>query len=253
MNQQPRLAGKRVVVTGAGRGLGREFALHLAQLGARVLAADVRDELLRETAALAGERSLEVQTFVADVSSAAQTAALADEARRTLGGLDALVNNAAVVEGLARRPFDEIDEDEWDRVLTVNVKGVWQSTRAMVPLIREADGGSIVNMASEVAFSGSPGLAHYVASKGAVIALTRALARELGPSQIRVNAIAPGFIPTPGSGGMLAGAEYDVTGTPLGRVGQPADLLGALAFLVSDDSSFVSGQTLLVNGGRLVR
>jgi NAD(P)-dependent dehydrogenase (short-subunit alcohol dehydrogenase family) len=248
-----RLAAKRVVVTGAGRGLGREFALHLAQLGARVLAVDMRDELLRETAALADARSLHLATSVADVSSAQQTAALADDARRVLGGLDALVNNAAIVEGLARRGFDEIEEDEWDRVLTVNVKGVWLCARAMVPLIREAGGGSIVNMASEVAFSGSPGLAHYVASKAAVVGLTRTLARELGPSQIRVNALAPGFAPTEGSQGMLADGQYNVGATPLGRVGQPADVLGALAFLVSDESSFITGQTLLVNGGRLVR
>jgi NAD(P)-dependent dehydrogenase (short-subunit alcohol dehydrogenase family) len=248
-----RLAGKRVAVTGAGRGLGREFALHLAQLGARVLAVDIRDELLRETAALAATRSLQLATSVADVSSAQQTAALADDARRVLGGLDALVNNAAIVEGLARRGFDEIEEDEWDRVLTVNVKGVWLCARAMVPLMRAAGGGSIVNMASEVAFSGSPGLAHYVASKAAVVGLTRTLARELGPSQIRVNALAPGFVPTEGSQGMLADGQYDVGATPLGRVGQPADLVGALAFLVSDESSFITGQTLLVNGGRFVR
>ena len=246
------LSAKRVVVTGAGRGIGREFALHLAQLGARVLAVDVRDELLQETAALAQARSLELATSVADVSSGRQTAALGDDARRALGGLDALVNNAAIVEGLARRGFDEIDEDEWDRVLAVNVKGTWLCARALVPLMREAGGGSIVNMASEVAFSGSPGLAHYVASKGAVVGLTRTLARELGPSQIRVNALAPGFIPTQASQGLLTDAQYDTSATPLGRVGQPADLLGALAFLVSDDSSFVTGQTLLVNGGRLV-
>jgi NAD(P)-dependent dehydrogenase (short-subunit alcohol dehydrogenase family) len=247
------LSGKRVVVTGAGRGLGREFALHLGQLGARVLAVDLREDLLRETAAAAQAQSLEVATAVADVSSSQQTDALGDAARRALGGLDALVNNAAIVEGLTRRGFEEIDEDEWDRVLTVNVKGTWLCARALVPLIREVGGGSIVNMASEVAFSGSPGLAHYVASKGAVVGLTRTLARELGPSQIRVNAIAPGFIPTQASQGMLAEVQYDTSTTPLGRVGQPADLLGALAFLVSDDSSFVTGQTLLVNGGRLVR
>ena len=247
------LSGKRVVVTGAGRGLGREFALHLAQLGARVLAVDLREELLRETAAAAEAQSLAVVTSVADVSSSQQTDALGDAARRALGGLDALVNNAAIVEGLRRRGFDEIDEDEWDRVLAVNVKGTWLCARALVGLMREAGGGSIVNMASEVAFSGSPGLAHYVASKAAVVGLTRTLARELGPSQIRVNAIAPGFIPTQASQGMLAEARYDTSGTPLGRVGQPADLLGALAFLVSDESSFVTGQTLLVNGGRLVR
>lgn len=247
------LTGKRVVVTGAGRGLGREFALHLARLDARVLAVDLREDLLRETAAAAEAQSLEVATAVADVSSSQQTGALRDAARRALGGLDALVNNAAIVEGLTRRGFEEIDEDEWDRVLTVNVKGTWLCARALVPLMREAGAGSIVNMASEVAFSGSPGLAHYVASKGAVVGLTRTLARELGPSQIRVNAIAPGFIPTQASQGMLAEPQYDTSTTPLGRVGQPADLLGALAFLVSDDSSFVTGQTLLVNGGRLVR
>jgi NAD(P)-dependent dehydrogenase (short-subunit alcohol dehydrogenase family) len=241
------------VVTGAGRGLGREFALHLAQLGARVLAVDLHEELLRETAAAAQAQSLAVVTSVADVSSSQQTGALGDAARRALGGLDALVNNAAIVEGLRRRGFDEIDEDEWDRVLAVNLKGTWLCARALVGLMREAGGGSIVNMASEVAFSGSPGLAHYVASKAAVVGLTRTLARELGPSQIRVNAIAPGFIPTQASQGMLAEARYDTSGTPLGRVGQPADLLGALAFLVSDESSFVTGQTLLVNGGRLVR
>jgi NAD(P)-dependent dehydrogenase (short-subunit alcohol dehydrogenase family) len=248
-----KLSGKRVVVTGAGRGLGREFALHLARLGARVLAVDLREELLRETAAAAEAQSLAVVTSVADVSSSQQTGALSDAARRGLGGLDALVNNAAIVEGLPRRGFDEIDEDEWDRVFAVNVKGTWLCARALVGLMREAGGGSIVNMASEVAFSGSPGLAHYVASKAAVVGLTRTLARELGPSQIRVNAIAPGFIPTEASQGMLAEAQYDTSGTPLGRVGQPADLLGALAFLVSDASSFVTGQTLLVNGGRLVR
>jgi len=168
-----------------------------------------------------------------------------------LGGIDALVNNAAIVEGLARRPFDDIDDREWDRVLEVNVKGTWLCAKAVVPLIREAGGGSIVNMASEVAFSGSPGLAHYVTSKAAIIGLTRVLARELGSSQIRVNALAPGFIPTEGSTTMTAASEYDVARTPLGRLGQPADLLGALAFLVSDESAFVTGQTLLINGGRL--
>ena len=126
------LSGKRVVVTGAGRGLGREFALHLAHLGAHVLAVDLREELLRETAAAAEAQSLAVVTSVADVSSSQQTGALSDAARRALGGLDALVNNAAIVEGLRRRGFDEIDEDEWDRVLAVNVKGTWLCARALV-------------------------------------------------------------------------------------------------------------------------
>jgi NAD(P)-dependent dehydrogenase (short-subunit alcohol dehydrogenase family) len=245
-----RLAGKRVIVTGAGQGLGREFALHLASLGARVIAADIRADRLKAAVDLARNRGFEIHTVTTDVSDPEQTRALAASAREVMGGLDALVNNAAIVEGLARRPFDDIDDREWDRVLQVNVKGTWLCAKAAVPLIREAGGGSIVNMASEVAFSGSPGLAHYVTSKAAIIGLTRVLSRELGPSQIRVNALAPGFIPTEGSTTMTAATDYDVGRTPLGRLGTPDDLLGAVAFLVSDESAFVTGQTLLVNGGR---
>jgi NAD(P)-dependent dehydrogenase (short-subunit alcohol dehydrogenase family) len=248
-----RLAGKRVIVTGAAQGLGREFTLHLADLGAQVLAADIDEQQLLATAAFARERALDVFTSTTDVTSRPQTVALAETAAELMGGLDALVNNAAVVAGLSRRQFDEIPEEEWDRVLAVNVKGAWMCARAAVPVIRDAGGGSIVNLASEVAFSGSPGLAHYVTSKAAVIGLTRALSRELGSSQIRVNALAPGFIQSEGSREMLAGASYDTSATPIGRVGEPADLLGALAFLISDESSFVSGQTLLVNGGRIAR
>ena len=246
-----RLGGKRVIVTGAGQGLGREFALHLAGLGARVLAADIRPDRLQATLEKAQSDGLDLHTKTTDVSDPEQTRALAAAARDVLGGLDALLNNAAIVEGLTRRPFDEIDEREWDHVLEVNVKGAWLCAKATVPLLREAGGGSIVNMASEVAFSGSPGLVHYVTSKAAIIGLTRNLARELGPSQIRVNAIAPGFIPTEGSQTMTAPAQYDVGPTPLGRLGQPQDLLGAAAFLIGDESAFITGQTLLVNGGRL--
>lgn len=244
-----RLAGKRVAVTGAARGLGRAFVLHLAGFGARVLAADVLATELDETCALAREAGGEAHGLELDVTSPDALATACD----VLGGLDGLVNNAAVVEGLARRPFDEIPDDEWDRVLEVNVKGVWLCTKAAVPLLRQAGGGSIVNIASEVAFTGSPGLAHYVASKAAVVGLTRVLARELGPSRIRVNALAPGFIPTDAARTMTDGSTYDTTATPLGRVGEPADLLGALTFLISDESAFVTGQSLLVNGGRSLR
>jgi NAD(P)-dependent dehydrogenase (short-subunit alcohol dehydrogenase family) len=251
MTDGPRLAGKRVIVTGGAQGLGREFALHLAGLGADVLAADIDAQRLSRTSELARSRGTPIQTCHTDVSDPAQTRALADHATGKMGGLDALVNNAGFVAGLTRRPFEEIPEDEWDRVLAVNLKGAWLCAKATVRLLRDAGGGSIVNLASEVAFSGSPGLAHYDASKAALIGLTRTLARELGPAQIRVNALAPGFIPTEASA-RLSGAGYDTSATPLGRVGQPADLLGALAFLVSDDSAFITGQTLLVNGGRLL-
>jgi NAD(P)-dependent dehydrogenase (short-subunit alcohol dehydrogenase family) len=251
MTGAQRLSGKRVIVTGAARGLGREFALHLAGLGARVLGVDVLGGELDGTRALARERGFEVLTATVDVTSSEQTLGLGARADELMGGLDALVNNAAVVGGLTRRPFDEIPEDEWDRVLGVNLKGAWLCAKATVPLMRRAGGGSIVNLASEVAFSGSPGLAHYVASKAAIIGLTRNLARELGGDGIRVNALAPGFIPTEASAALVVGGQYDTTRTPLGRVGLPADLLGALALLVSDESAFISGQTLMVNGGRL--
>jgi NAD(P)-dependent dehydrogenase (short-subunit alcohol dehydrogenase family) len=251
MTDAARLLGKRIIVTGAARGLGREFALHLAALGARVLAADVQEAGLEAMCEHARERGGDVTPCVADVASPAQTRAMAETATKAMGGADALVNNAAFVT-IARRAFDEIPEDEWDRVFAVNVKGAWLCARAVVPLLRAASGGSIVNLASEVAFSGSPGVAHYVASKAAIVGLTRVLARELGPARIRVNALAPGFIPTEGSAVMQGSAPYDTTATPLGRVGQPDDLLGALAFLISDESAFISGQTLLVNGGRLL-
>lgn len=252
MTAAPRLAGKRVIVTGGAQGLGREFALHLAGLGAQVLAADVDSERLRETAGLARDRGTPIHTSVADVTDPADARALAQTALESMSGLDTLVNNAAVVASLTRRPFDEIPDDEWDRVLEVNLKGTWLCAKALLPLLREAGTGTIVNLASEVALSGSPGLAHYVASKAGIIGLTRTLARELGPAGIRVNALAPGFISSPGSAGMLSGSQYDVSTTPLGRVGHPEDLLGALVFLISDDSAFVTGQILVVNGGRLL-
>ena len=156
------------------------------------------------------------------------------------------------VVDLERRPFWEISADEWDRVLAVNVRGPWLCAKAMLPMLRESDGGAIVNLTSETAFTGSPGIAHYVSSKGALVSLTRALARELGDEGIRVNAVAPGYVPTEGSRSMTPGG-YDPSATPLGRVGEPSDLLGAVAFLLSDESGFVTGQTLLVNGGRLMR
>ena len=237
--------GKRVLVTGAARGIGLALALHLADLGATVLGAD----LTPESAELEDAR---VRLIRVDVSSEEDTAAMAAAARDSLGGLDALVNNAGLVD-LERRPFWEIPAREWDSVLAVNVVGPWLCAKAALPLLREAGGGAIVNLASEVAFTGSPGLAHYVSSKGALVSLTRLMARELGPDGIRVNAVAPGYIPTEGARDLVSEGSYDASAIPLGRVGEPEDLMGGLTFLLSDDSAFVTGQTLLVNGGRLMR
>ncbi len=214
-----KLEGGRVLVTGAAQGLGLELALHLAGEGARVLGADLSES--SEELERAG-----IKLVQADVSSQSDAEGLAHSVRQELGGLDALVNNAAVVD-LERRPFWEIPADEWDRVLAVNVRGPWLCSRALLPMLRESDGSAIVNLDSEVAFTGSPGLAHYVSSKGALVSLTRALARELGDEGIRVNAVAPGYVPTEGSRSLDPG-DYDSSATPLGRIGEPGDLLGAI-------------------------
>ena len=219
------VADKRIVVTGGARGIGAELAAELRSRQATVITADVNPGA----------------DFVCDVSDPAAV----DQFFRAVGRLDGLVNNAALLVG--RKRHEDIDLAEWDRMFAVNVRGSFLCTRAAAPKMMGA-GGSIVNVASETAFTGSHGFVHYVASKGAVIAMTRALANELGPQGIRVNCVAPGFTPTPGSDVL---GSYDPARTPLGRVMHPTDLLGTFCYLLSDDSAFVSGQTILVNGGRV--
>ncbi|MGY1602258.1 SDR family NAD(P)-dependent oxidoreductase [Geodermatophilus sp. SYSU D00815] len=236
---------RRILVTGAARGLGRAITEHLAASGARVLAVDVDADGL---AALTGGK---VHTARCDVSDESSVAAAVREAEGVLGGLDGVVNNAALV-AVTRAPAEEIPVAEFDRVFAVNVRGPWLVHRACGPLLAAAGGGSVVNLSSETAFSGSRHLSHYVASKAAVVGLTRALAREGGPAGIRVNAVAPGFTDTEGARGIGDPATYDTSGTPLGRVGTPTDVVGAVGFLLSDASAFVTGQVLLVNGGRVV-
>lgn len=240
------LAGKRVVVTGAAGGLGRAFAAAFAREGARVLAADINLEGAKETAALTGGIGAAV-----DVTSQSSTAALAALAAERLGGIDVLVNNAAIYAGLERRGFESIDEAVWDRVMAVNVKGPWQMTRAVAPHLRRAGGGAVVNVSSATVMSGSPDWLHYVSSKGAVIAMTRALARELGDDRITVNALAPGFTLTEASLGLIDNAaSYGVTRGAIKRAAGSDDMVGAALFLASPLAAFITGQTLIVDGGR---
>jgi NAD(P)-dependent dehydrogenase (short-subunit alcohol dehydrogenase family) len=218
------VSGKRVVVTGAGRGIGAELATELRSRGAEVIGAD-----------------LSGGDIACDVSDPDQVAALFEK----VGAVDGLVTCAALL--VNRRPYDEIPLDEWNRMLAVNITGTFLCARAAAASMGD-EGGSIVTVASETAFTGSHGFAHYVASKGAVISLTRALANEMGKRNIRVNCIAPGRTTTPGSEVL---GEYDISRTPLGRLMRPDDLLGTFCYFLSDDSAFVSGQTILVNGGRI--
>ena len=215
--------GKRIVVTGGARGIGARLVGELRERGAEVTSTDI----------------LPGCDIVCDVSDEQDVVSLFDQ----VGDIDGLVNNAALLVG--RRPFQEISVDEWDRMMAVNVRGTFLCSREASKHM--PNGGSIVNVSSTTAFNGSQGFLHYVASKGAVVSMTKTLAFELGPQQIRVNCVGPGFTPTEGSAVL---GTYDPTATPLGRVMEPDDLLGTYCYLLGDDSKFVSAQTILVNGGR---
>lgn len=242
---------KRVLVTGAAGGLGRAFAEGFAKVGAFVIVADLNEAGAQETARTINEAGGKAHGTKVDVTNAQSCAELATFAQETLGGLDVLVNNAAIYAGLERKNFTEIDENIWDRVMAVNVKGVWQMTRAVTPLLKAAGAGAIVNVASATVFSGSPQWMHYVASKGAVIAMTRSLSRELGDDNIRANVIAPGFTLTEASLDLIEDAEnYGVTRGALKRSADAKDMVGSAIYLASDLAGFVTGQTLIVDGGR---
>jgi NAD(P)-dependent dehydrogenase (short-subunit alcohol dehydrogenase family) len=241
------LEGKRVIVTGAAIGLGRAFALAFAKAGAQVLAVDVNEAGAQETAALENN----ISAARCDITSSQSCKALADLAMEKWGGLDVLVNNAALYGTLQRMPFAEIDEDVWDKVMSVNVKGVWQASRHLAPLMKAAGGGSIINIASATVFSGSPQWMHYVASKGAVIAMSRTMAKELGDEKIRVNVLAPGFTMTEASLGHMENARtYGVDRGALKRPAEVEDIVGGALFLASPLSSYMTGQTMIIDGGR---
>lgn len=245
-----KLKDRVAIVTGAARGLGRAFCTALAKEGAQIMAVDIAglEDTIKEIESLGGTaKGLHV-----DVSSEKETLKMAEETLGAFGRIDILVNNAAIIYGLLRKPFFEIEPDVWDKVMAVNMKGPWLCTRAVFPHMKSQRKGKIINLSSETFFTGSHGFVHYVASKGGVVGLTRSLAVELGPHNININAIAPGFTDTESSRSIADVTKYDVSRTPLNRLQQPKDLLGALIFLASDDSDFITGQTLLVDGGRVM-
>jgi 3-oxoacyl-[acyl-carrier protein] reductase len=246
-----RLEGKVAIVTGGASGLGKTFCLALAEQGASLVVADIKEKEAEQTASEIQARGGKAISIKTDVTSEAATLAMAEEAIKQFGKIDILVNNAALVYGITRKPFTEIPPDEWDKLMTVNLKGAFLCSRAVFPQMKKQGKGKIINLTSETAFTGSRYMVHYVTSKGGILSFTKALAVEVGQYGIRVNAIGPGFTDSEASRSLIDDiAKYDVRLTPLGRLEVPEDLAGALIFLASDDSDFITGQTLVVDGGR---
>jgi NAD(P)-dependent dehydrogenase (short-subunit alcohol dehydrogenase family) len=249
------LKAKVAIVTGAARGIGAELAEALAAAGAKVAVADVLDG--GAVAARIGAAGGEAISCRADVTSPQSVAALVADTIARFGTIDVLVNNAGIFADLAKKPFTAIDGAEWDRVMAVNVRGPFECAKAVAPGMIAKGRGKIVNIASGTVFKGFAGALHYVSSKGAVVAMTRCLARELGPHNICVNAIAPGLtlseavVDNPEWGG--AAGDATVASRALKRAQKPADIVGTLLYLASDASDFVTGQTIVVDGGSVMR
>jgi NAD(P)-dependent dehydrogenase (short-subunit alcohol dehydrogenase family) len=248
------LVGKVAVITGAAQGLGASFALALAQEGAAVVVGDLAStaNTCAAVAAIGGR----AHGAVLDVTDARSVEKIMSLAVETFGRLDILVNNAAISGTLKLKPLVEVSSDEWDRVMAVNVRGTFECIKAAVPLMKVGGYGKIINLASGTAIKGVPGLPHYVASKGAIISLTRAAAREFGAEGIRVNALAPGLTMSEGmqknpswSGDVVAN---NIASRALKREAIADDLVGTLVFLASPMSDFMTGQTLSVDGGSVM-
>lgn len=246
------VADKVVLITGAARGLGFEYARFLGEAGARIVAGDVAD--CTAAASAAGNGAIAVTLDVTDIASADS---MVEVAMERFGRVDALINNAALYGSLRGGRFNQIAEADWDATMAVNVKGIWNCCKAVVPAMRQSGGGSIINIASLAATYGMPFALHYTTSKAAVIGLTRGLARELGRDNIRVNAIAPSAVMTEGTAEFFGerldrGLEVIRNGQALQRTLEPSDLTGTVAWLISDGSCFVTGQTIAVDGGTVM-
>lgn len=251
-----RLVGKVAIVTGGGHGLGKAYARRLAEEGAKVVVADI-DEAAAKSAAeeirVPGAGSSTTIGVAVDVSKADSLQKMTDQALQNFDRIDVLINNAAIFATIpmSRLPFDEISEQEWDRLMEVNLKGVWLACRAVVPAMKRQAGGKIINIASGTAFKGRGGRIHYVASKAGILGFTRTLAQEVGQHNINVNCVAPGSTLSEESPSEQTQQHRQraAGSRALQRVQTPEDLVGAIAFFASGDSDFITGQTLVVDGG----
>jgi NAD(P)-dependent dehydrogenase (short-subunit alcohol dehydrogenase family) len=242
------LQGKVAIVTGGAQGIGRAIADRLAADGARIVIADLKgaEDAAADFADGVG--------LTVDVSSEDDVARMAAETVERCGTIDVLVNNAGLYASLAMRPFEQIPVDEWRQVMDVNVLSMFLTCRAVVPQMREQGGGRIVNISSGTPFRGVPFVLHYVTSKGAIVALTRALAKELGHDEILVNCVAPGFTMSAGVQEhpevIEALRDVSIASRTIKRDMVPEDVVGAVAFLCGPESTFLTGQTMVIDGGQ---
>jgi len=248
-----RLKDRVVIVTGAARGIGREYCLALAREGAKISAADILS--CEETVVQVQRAGGEALTVAVDVTDEQSTQSMATQTLERFGQIDVLVNNAALYGGLKLTPFEQIPATQWDQVMAVNVKGTWLCCKAVVPAMRQQGKGRIINISSGTIWNGVPFILHYVTSKGAIFALTRALARELSGTGINVNTITPGYTLTEASKTLMDPEAFKgfrqrvLDRQIIKRSEEATDLTGTVLFLASDDSAFITGQTINVDGG----
>jgi NAD(P)-dependent dehydrogenase (short-subunit alcohol dehydrogenase family) len=243
-----RFSGKRIVITGAGRGLGLAFAERLGREGASIVIAEIDRGLGAEAERNLTAAGVEARFIETDISSEASVAAMAKAAVENCDGIYGLVANAGWANNVGGKTYDEITPEVWDRMMAINVRGTWLTVRAIGPLM--CDGGAIVTISSDTIYWGAPRLLHYVTSKSAIVGMTRSLARELGSRAIRVNCLLPGLTAVEATKEIPQARWNDYAErTILKRTQQPDDLDGAVAFLLSDDAKFITGQTLAVDGG----
>jgi len=242
------LDGKVAIVTGAAQGIGKAIADGLSAAGARIVVADL-ERAEEAAAAYAGGVGLTV-----DVANEEDVARMVSDTVESCGSIDVLVNNAGLYASLAMRPFTEIPLEEWNKVMEINVASMFLTCRAVVPVMREQGGGKIVNISSGTPFRGVPFLLHYVTSKGAIVTLTRALAKELGNDSIHVNCVAPGFTMSDGVKShpevVEALRDVSVSARTIKRDQVPEDVVGAVVFLCTPAADFITGQTMVIDGGQ---